>query len=160
MANFITRMRDRGLAAEPPQENPHDLARESWEKLRDYAAGLAIVAEEVDDENRTLKAENSSLNREVARLTNLNIQLSRENRMSTAYAESMRTRMRMIRESIEVADRESIAAANHSREEPREQYTPEEHYDAIKVHDAILRVEATNLQNGTALPVNAWMDNG
>ena len=31
--NFVRTLRERGLPAEPPAENPHDIARSQWESL-------------------------------------------------------------------------------------------------------------------------------
>lgn len=145
--NFVMRMRDRGLPAEPPRENPYENAHEKWDELREYAAKVLQMAEETNDTNRTLVAQNEALQTEVERLTLLVNQLSRENRVISAFGEHLRTRLTVIREGIETAERESLEYA-HQTVTTRDEPTPKEAAEVRNVVGNIARI------NG--LPQNKW----
>lgn len=142
-ATLLKSLRDRGLPTEPPAENPHETARESWDKLRQYATGVAAITMEIDDENKTLRAELDSMQRENERLAEETSTLRRENRLVSAYAQTLRTRLTAIREALEVAERESLQyATNTVREKEQTE----------------VQTQADQHANGSAagLPENAW----
>lgn len=145
--NFIRSLRERGLPPDPPAENPHDAARAQWETLREYAVKVAEIARETDETSKTLQAENDSLRREVERLTASNTKLARENRTVNAYAQSIRTRLTVIRETIESAERESLEHARDARE-------PEAEAPRINAGTADrIRMQVNGV---TMPPANAW----
>jgi len=149
--NFVRTLRERGLPADPPAENPHDAARAQWDSLREYAVKVAEIARETDESNKTLQAENDSLRREVDRLTDTNTQLARENRTVNAYAQSIRTRLIVIRETIESAEREAREHARDARE-------PDVHnFDMADVDPQRIRMQ---VNGGTRPPENLWPSNG
>lgn len=138
--NFIQRMRAQGLPPEPPEENPNRIASASWEQLREYATRALSIAQETDDVNKMLTADNESLRRENERLAEANAALARENRLVTAFAQNLRTRMSGVREAIETAERESLQFANHQIREHAAEPTAEETAEVRQVMDGITRI--------------------
>jgi hypothetical protein len=138
--NFIKTMRDRGLPPQPPQENPFDEAQRKWDDLRAYAETVLQLSHETNDANRTLVAQVESLQRENDRLAAQVTQLSRENRIVNAYGQNIRSRMAVIKEGIEAAERESLEYANH-RVTTRPVDTAEEKAEVSHIVDAIARVQ-------------------
>lgn len=135
---FISRMRDRGLPPVPPEENPWEKAAEEYRGLRDYAEKVLRIAEDTNETNQILAAQNSSLQAEVERLSAQLETVMRDNRFVRSYAEDLRTRLIVISESIEVAKRESLQYA--SREVRDRQSDPEETAGASEVVASITRI--------------------
>jgi hypothetical protein len=80
--------------------------------------------------------------------------LSRDNRLLRGYAQALRTRMTVIRENIEVAERESLQYALQEADMPAQRLGDEQADDdgARAVHDSIVRINAD--QQDGRMPVN------
>lgn len=146
--SFVRTMRERGLPEEPPIENPHEVARQQWEALREYATKVAEVARETDDANKALMAENESLRRENDHLYEQVDKISREYRATSAFAESLRTRLKSIEEQIAAALQESMEYAQRSAREPARAHKPDESFER--------EVRKVMSISGTTLPANAY----
>jgi hypothetical protein len=134
----------------PPLVNPFEEAIRQFRELRDFAERQAHYARKVAAENRQLLADNDGLGREVDRLLNLSAELAKDNRLIRAYATSVRTRLTVIREAIENADRESLQYAHNEATEPQPELPTEETAELAEVVEGIHRV------NGTEPPPNEW----
>lgn len=115
---FIQNIRQRGLPPEPDHGNPFEIATQKWALLHEYATKVAEVARETDDTNKMLQAENDALHRENARLSEQVDKIARELRATSAFAESMRTRMKAITEQITAAIHDGMEHAQHAMKEP------------------------------------------
>lgn len=106
----------------PPVEaaNPFTEAQDRWGQLREYAVRAMDVSRKVASENQQLLADNAALSRQIDHLLAENVRLLKDNRVIRAYATATRTRLTVIRESIEQAEREALhSAASHDREPER-----------------------------------------
>lgn len=111
----------------PPEANPFTEAQDKWGELRRYAEQAMDVSRRVAAENRQLLADNAALGRQVDHLLAENIRLLKDNRVIRAYATATRTRLTVIREAIEQAEREALhSAASHDREPERADTAEEE----------------------------------
>lgn len=157
MRNFARTLQERGLPPEPPAENPHEVASAQWQKLHDYATQLARITAEVDDENRTLRAEKESLHREIDRLTALNADIAREHRTTIAFAQALRTRFAAIREAFEAAEREALSYASQDVREKKPP-TDAEQREVEKVISDIARINVRDPVTGSSIspPAVAW----
>jgi hypothetical protein len=136
--------------APPRAANPFEEAIRHWNELKSFAERMAHQAAGTAAENRQLLADNDALGREVDRLLHLLNEALRDNRLIRAYATALRTRLTILRENAEQADRESLEYARHAVDPPTQPEPPAEETAALaEVVEGIHRV-------GTAPPVNEW----
>lgn len=121
--NWVRTVTDRMTSRPPlpPEANPFTDAQQQWADLRAYAAECADALRVADEAGRALQLENDSLRREVDHVrVYMGDQveaLTRQLRLVQAYATNLRTRLVVIRESIDHAESESRQfAANEIRE--------------------------------------------
>lgn len=122
---FIQNIRQRGLPPEPDHGNPFEIATQKWASLHEYATKVAEVARETDDTNKMLQAENDGLHRENARLAEQFDKVSRELRATTAFAESLRSRLKSIEEQIAAALHDGMEHARQAMKEPAPHKVPD-----------------------------------
>lgn len=149
---FISRMR-KELPAEPPRENPYRKAADDYDDLHEYAQRVLRLAEETNENNQILTAQNASLQAEVDRLSDEVSALMRDNRLVRSYAEHLRTRLTVVRESMEMAERESLEYASHSVRVPHSEETQTEDDGAAEIATNIARLTPAPVVNtGTMMP--------
>jgi predicted nucleic acid-binding Zn-ribbon protein len=122
--NFVRTLRERGVPSEPPAENPFDTARTQWDDLREYATKVMSVAVEVDEQNKALAAEIEALRRENDRLYQQVDRISREQRATSAFAESLRARLKSMEQQISAALQESLQEAHQAMRQPVKNQEP------------------------------------
>lgn len=146
-------IRQRGLPPEPDHGNPFEVATQKWDALREYAIKVADVARETDDKNKALQAENDSLHRENARLSEHVDKIARELRATSAFAESMRSRMKAIEEQITAALQDGM---EHAQQAMREKITVSSRADELK---RVLSNQRA-LESTEQVPQNKFAANG
>lgn len=140
---------------EPHERDPMDEARDRWDELRNYATQVADMLRVANETIQRLNVENDGLRAEVDHVrayTGEEIKaLSRDNRLLRGYAQALRTRMTVIRENIEVAEKESLQYALQEADMPARHRGDDQQTDddgARAVHDSIVRI------NADRMPVN------
>jgi len=157
--NWIRAMANRVPAELPPEPNPFDHAQQQWAELRSYAAQCADALRVADETGRALQLENDALRRE---LDHIRVymgdeidQLRRENRLVTAYATNLRSRLTVIRESIVAAETEALQFAANEVRKPIAA-VPDEDAQVAEIHDAIVRANSPERRGVTGMPINQF----
>lgn len=153
-------MANRVPAELPPEPNPFDQAQQQWAELRSYAAQCADALRVADETGRALQLENDALRRE---LDHIRVymgdeidQLRRENRLVTAYATNLRSRLTVIRESIVAAETEALQFAANEVRKPVAVVDDPSNDTVAEIHDAIVRANSPERRGETQPPVNVF----